>query len=159
MSETLLIVLHEWAEQAMLRSMNALIRFNQSNGLTFSQSNSLFFLKNEPQATINDLADHLGITKAAVSQLVERMVGQGLVNRQEDPQDRRSKRLTLTPLGDTIVEEAWHARHAWLEELVKTYTPAQQEMLEPALNLLIDGLHRINREKNIAVNPIKNARE
>lgn len=77
--------IHKWADAVMQRSMTASLQFNQAKGYSSSQICALFFLNDQSQVTINDLAKQLGITKAAVSQMIDRMVQQGLIDRQKNP--------------------------------------------------------------------------
>lgn len=50
-------------------------------------------------ATVADVAAHLGVTKQAASQLVEQLVQRGYVTREPDPRDRRARLLALTARG------------------------------------------------------------
>ncbi len=50
-------------------------------------------------ATVVEVAHHLGVSKQAASQLVEQLVQRGYVSRQADPSDGRSRLLRLTELG------------------------------------------------------------
>jgi DNA-binding MarR family transcriptional regulator len=50
-----------------------------------------------------DLARHLGVGLATISGIVDRLVGQGLVSRTEDHQDRRVRRVELTAAGRDLV--------------------------------------------------------
>ncbi|BDG72538.1 MarR family winged helix-turn-helix transcriptional regulator [Roseomonas fluvialis] len=45
------------------------------------------------------LAERMGMTKGAISKLAERLVAKGLVERTENPQDRRAHSLSLTTAG------------------------------------------------------------
>ena len=45
------------------------------------------------------LAEQLGTTRGAVSQIIEKMVRKGPLTRVPDPDDRRSVRITLSPEG------------------------------------------------------------
>ena len=51
------------------------------------------------EATVADVAAHLGVTKQAGSQLVEHLVKNGYVSRRTDPSDGRSRVLELTTHG------------------------------------------------------------
>jgi len=68
-------------------------------------------------ATINYLAEQLGLRQNSVVELADRSQAQGLVRRTEDSQDRRRVVLTVTAKGmrllDTLAES--HARE--LDEL------------------------------------------
>ena len=50
-------------------------------------------------ASIAELADHLGVTKQAASQLVDELVRRGYVRSGRHPRDARAKLVTLTDLG------------------------------------------------------------
>lgn len=76
-----------------------------SSNLTMRQLKVIMLVAAEGSATGQDLAQHLGVTLGTVTGLVDRLVAHGLVSRQEDPQDRRVRRVSLTPAGRTLIEE------------------------------------------------------
>ena len=49
--------------------------------------------------TLSDLASRIKCVRSNVTQLVDRMETEGLVKREDHPQDRRSIHAALTPLG------------------------------------------------------------
>ncbi|MGV8049069.1 MAG: MarR family winged helix-turn-helix transcriptional regulator [Anaerolineaceae bacterium] len=151
MSEALLADIHKWADAVMQRSMTASLQFNQAKGYSSSQICALFFLNDQSQVTINDLAKQLGITKAAVSQMIDRMVQQGLIDRQKNPRDRRRRVLTLTELGKCQVEEARQVRLAWLDDLQKGFTSSQRSKLEHILNILVNEIRQMSLENKQCV--------
>jgi DNA-binding MarR family transcriptional regulator len=61
-----------------------------------------------------DLSRNLGVGLATVSGIVDRLVGQGLVVRAEDPDDRRIRRVELTADGRDLVDRL---RDAGIEHL------------------------------------------
>lgn len=83
----------------------------------------------------------MGVTSAAASQMLDRLVQQGLILRSEDLHDRRLKQIVLTEKGRQtldIFRENLHDRHAWLDELAAKLSPAEQEQVEAALEILIE---------------------
>jgi DNA-binding MarR family transcriptional regulator len=50
-------------------------------------------------ATVNELAEHLGVTKQAASQMVEDLVTRGYVERRPHPADARARLVVLTDRG------------------------------------------------------------
>ena len=72
-------------------------------------------------ATVAEVAAHLGVTKQAASQLVEQLVQRGYVKREPDPSDRRSRRLALTARGWECTRAAQNAAGdtpaAWEQQL------------------------------------------
>src|SRR5918912_3223383 len=70
--------------------------------LTMAQLKGLFALADSPM-TIGQLAEALGSGKPAASILVERLVQLGLVERAEDPLDRRRTIARVTARGEELV--------------------------------------------------------
>jgi len=66
-------------------------------------------------------------------------VQMGLIERREDPEDRRLKRLALTSKGQTLMEQGIAARGKWIESLTEALNPEQQEMVIAALTLLTEA--------------------
>lgn len=66
---------------------------------------------------VADLTRGLGISKQAVSQLIDTMVTRGYVERKPDPEDRRRMQLTLTPRGEAAATVSWQAATKTDEEL------------------------------------------
>ena len=126
-------VLREWAEIFIRRSMRDLFHFIKQNGLSVSQLNTLMRLYYGGSCGVSEVSDHLGVTNAATSQMVQRLVEQGLLQRTEDPLDRRAKQLALTDKGRALVGQIIEARHRWLEELTTTLTPEQQARIMTVL--------------------------
>lgn len=62
-------------------------------------------------ATINYLAERLGLRQNSVVELTNRSVTEGLVRRSEDPRDRRRVILSITPKGMRVLN-ALSASHA-----------------------------------------------
>jgi DNA-binding MarR family transcriptional regulator len=50
-------------------------------------------------ATVTEIADHLGVTKQAASQLVDELIGKGYVVRRPHPTDARARLIVLTDRG------------------------------------------------------------
>ena len=128
--------LRDWLEESMHRSIHAFLRYSRKSALSLSQVNSLFRLFHHGPSPVNDLADHLGITMPAVSQLLAPLEESNLIQRSQDPNDRRVKQIALTDQGTHRVKEMMRARHAWVDELASSLTPDQKQVILPALILL-----------------------
>jgi len=63
----------------------------------------LVYLREHPQAATGDIARYMSVTSSNVTRLVERLVQQELVRREEDTADRRFLRHTLTPAGEAVL--------------------------------------------------------
>lgn len=137
--------LHQWTEVSMRRSMRNFLRYARESGLSMSQFGVLFHLSRKRSCGVTDLGDHLGVTSAAASQMLERLVQQGLILRSEDPNDRRVKQIVLTDKGYQVLEEGLHARQDWLVDLADTLSAIEKEQIVAALNLLVDKVYRLGQ--------------
>jgi DNA-binding MarR family transcriptional regulator len=129
-------VIREWSEIFMQRSMHDFRKFMEETGLSFSQITILMRLLHGGNTGVSEIGDQLGVTNAAASQAVDRLVQAGMIERTEDPQDRRAKRLALTPSGCTLIEKGIEIRSRWVEGLTDALTSEQQNLIISALTLL-----------------------
>jgi DNA-binding MarR family transcriptional regulator len=129
-------VIHEWSEVFMRRSGREFKHFMDETGLSFSQLNVLMRLYHGGNSGVSEIGEQMGVTSAAASQSIDRLVLLGLIERAEDPEDRRAKRLGLTQEGLTLIEKGIEARSQWVEGLTDALTPEQQSMTISALTLL-----------------------
>ncbi len=130
--------LHEWMRLVMRRSMRNFILYAKEKNYSVAQLNALFRIHHKGACGISDLGEEMGVTSAAASQLLDKLVQQGLAVRTEDPLDRRNKRVALTEAGERIVQESMAARQSWLDHLADKLTPAEQEQVNHSLRLLIE---------------------
>ncbi len=140
-------VLQNWAEVFMRRSMREFVQFSKASGLSMGQLSTLFRLYHRGGCGVSDIGEDLGVTNAAASQMIDRLVQQGLIQRAEDPNDRRVKSLTLTQKGRALVEESIASRRRWMEELTQTLTPQEQESIIQSLTLLTEAALGLEPER------------
>jgi DNA-binding MarR family transcriptional regulator len=136
MSEQFNQVLRDWTETFMRRSMQDFVQFSKDSGLSMTQLHTLFRLHHAGICGVTDVGDHLGVTNAAASQMVDRLVQQGLIERAEDPSDRRVKQLSLTPKGLRLVLDSIEARRHWMEQLTDVLDADELEQIIRALTIL-----------------------
>jgi DNA-binding MarR family transcriptional regulator len=135
-------VIYEWSQVFMRRSMHDFKQFMNTTGLSFSQINILMRLAHNERTNVSEIGEGLGITNAAASQAVDRLVGLGLIERTEDPEDRRTRRLALTQYGRTTIEKGIEARSKWIKTLTNSLDPEQQTMIISALTLLTEAAQK-----------------
>jgi DNA-binding MarR family transcriptional regulator len=129
-SDNLHQALLDWVHVSMRRSMHAFTSWVNRANLSKSQIGTLMRLYYHGGCPISSVGDGLGITAAAASQMVDRLVQQDLIQREEDPDDRRVKKITLTREGRTLVSQGVEARVNWLRGLEAAIPEdAQPEMV------------------------------
>ena len=132
-------ILNDWIKVFIRRTGQDFKTFMDDSGLSFSQVNTLMRLHFGREADVSNIAGQLGVSNAAASQLVDRLVQAGLIVRKEDPQDRRIKRLELTPAGHELAEKLVSIRRGWLEKFTNSLTPQQRDTISLALRTMTDA--------------------
>jgi DNA-binding MarR family transcriptional regulator len=140
--ENLNLVLWDWSELFMHRSFCDFKEFLDRSGLSTSQVMALMRLHHEGTCGVSSIGEHLGITPAAASQMVDRLVQQGLLDRSEAVIDRRARRLALSDKGRALVESGIEARRGWLEDLTASLSEEQQVRVFDVLQLLVQAARR-----------------
>ena len=135
----------EWVKVFMHGSMQDFKKWLDEVNLSRSQVGVLFHLHREGSMGVSDLGDHLGVTKAAVSQMLDRLVQQGLIQRTENPDDRRVKQISLTEKGVEKFQESLRARTDWLAELAEMLTVSEKEDVAAAIKILIEKTSQLKR--------------
>jgi MarR family transcriptional regulator for hemolysin len=96
------------------------------------------------------LADEMGLEGPSVVRLIDLLAAEGLVERREDPTDRRAKMLHLTPLGEAKADEIKRVMRRVRADLMKGVAPEE-------LATTFDVLRRIELSANRAVGTAREA--
>lgn len=130
--------------QVVHLSMHHFWRYAKEQGLSMAQMITLrkvYYNRGSQGCSVSDISDLLGVTNAAVSQSLDKLVVQGLVERQENPADRRSKQILLTPRGEDLLRESMRAQQSWIEELSSHLSPEEQTQIEAAFHVLTEKIN------------------
>ena len=110
--------------------------------LTMRQLRVLNVVAREPGLATNELSQRLGVSAPTASGIVERLTDKGLVERTDDPSDRRVHRLNLTDAGAELIRNV----DTMLERLIDTVLPLVSmedlEAMRRASEILLDVLIR-----------------
>jgi DNA-binding MarR family transcriptional regulator len=102
--------------------------------LSFTQIKTMAFLDhNDGDPSVKDLSESLGLSLAGTSRTVDALLRRGWVDRREDEQDRRVKRLRLTADGATVLSRIEAARLAGITDFTAALTPAQRARLSAVI--------------------------
>lgn len=98
----------------------------QINGITDATWRPLLHLERMGEGVRQkDLASSLGIEGPSLVRLLDTLVAKGLVERREDPADRRAKNLTLTDAGALLVRRILTVLLPLEEELLGSFSDAE----------------------------------
>jgi DNA-binding MarR family transcriptional regulator len=116
-----------------MRAIREQMRAGRVTGMSVSQFRLLIFVRRHPGTSLTAVADHLGTTMPACSQMVDRVVRAGYVTRQQDPAERRRVELKLTDAGSTALVECDARTREWLCERLAGLTPDRLDAIATAL--------------------------
>ncbi len=139
--EDLLKTLRSTMSVILHLSMRRSWRFAKEHNLSITQIMALrqLYYRGET-CSVSAIGERLGISNAAASQLLDKLVQRGLVLRKEDPHDRRSKQIMLTEAGENLLRESMRSQRAWMETLSQRLTPQEARQIAQALELLAEKL-------------------
>ena len=83
----------------IMNSIRTEMRSHRTPDLTLSQFRTLTFLYRHEDASLSELAEHIGSKLPTMSKIVENLVQRKLVIRSDSPQNRRQIRLRLSAMG------------------------------------------------------------
>ena len=104
--------------------------------LTFPESIVLRMLQRAP-LSVADVAEGISITQSAASRVVDRLVRDGFVERQENPSDRRQKLLTLSTAGQVLLDQIEAKVTRAAQPMVDTLTVAERKQFGALLVKMI----------------------
>jgi DNA-binding MarR family transcriptional regulator len=137
--------LREWTEVFMRHSARDIQSLTRETGLSLSQVHTLFRLHHRSSCPVTDLGESLDLTKAAASHLAQRLVEMRLLERAEDPADRRVRLLRLTPQGQRLVHRMMASRHEWLGRLAAALSREEQGEVVRALGHLVRAARHLEQ--------------
>src|SRR3954468_4438864 len=95
-------------------------------GLTNGQFSLMMSLNRPEPPSIGSGGGLLGMDRTTLTAALKPLERRGLIEITADPEDRRSRRLTLTPAGRALLAGAvpiWQATHAGLDDLLGDSNP------------------------------------
>jgi DNA-binding MarR family transcriptional regulator len=140
--------LRVWMDAFMHRSMRGWNHFAKSTGLSMPQFSILMQLHHKGPCGLSEISEGFDVTAAAASQLVDKLVHAGYLERAEDPSDRRAKLLTLSTKGGELIGQGIEERYRWMDDLAATLSVEDQKKVSEALILLTNAAKEMESESH-----------
>src|SRR5512142_2741615 len=104
-------------------------------GLSYPKYEVLRYLRNSRDPlSLSKLAECQQCARSNITQLVDRLEGEGLVRRVDDPSDRRSVLAELTPAGGSLADRGAAQIEEVRAEFARCYTSAERAELARLLS-------------------------
>jgi DNA-binding MarR family transcriptional regulator len=114
-------------------------------GTTLARFDLMAQLDRHPQGLkMGDLSKLLMVTGGNVTGLVDRLTEEGLIQRRDDPSDRRAYFVRLTRKGQLLFNEITSMHEQWVISLFKGINRAQQNQLNVLLGKFREHLNTVS---------------
>jgi DNA-binding MarR family transcriptional regulator len=112
--------------------------------ISFTQMKALCALDADgEERSVKALAESMNVSLPAMSRAVDGLYERGFVQREEDPTDRRMKRIRLTGAGRSVPRALNEARLSALSEFIGSLDADEADELEHALGLIVERREEI----------------
>ena len=102
-------------------------------GITRAQWLVLTRLHRYPGASQSELADMLEVERASAGRMIDRLEANGWVERRAKRDDRRVKRVYLTPEAERVHKRIWRVAEATVEDALADLSPQESAQLRQLL--------------------------
>jgi DNA-binding MarR family transcriptional regulator len=111
--------------------------------LTYNQYKTLLTIADRGECSLGDLARELEVAMSSASQMVDRLVGEGLIERRQDAANRRQVVIRLTPEGQTLIARLQQNIIEGYRKVLDRMSEQEQEELVRAFETIARLLGRL----------------
>lgn len=108
--------------------------------ITMAQAKALYLVLAAGELRMSELAARLGVTSSTATGQVDRLVELGLLERHDDPGDRRQVVVTTTPLAQTNLEHLRELNTRRMRELLAHLDDDDLAVIERAITVLASAM-------------------
>jgi MarR family transcriptional regulator for hemolysin len=112
-------------------------------GMTRAQWAVLKRLERNEGMKQSELAEMLELQPITLTRLVDRFCDNGLIERRPDPNDRRAKRLFLTPAAQPLMDRLDTLGRELMEKILAGRSPDETDAAVACLGAVKDNLRRL----------------
>ena len=116
----------EWAKLYFFQSLTDFFNYQRHSDLSLLQAYALTYLYHKGPIKISDLCEHMKVSPAAGSQMVDRLEKLDMVERIADPKDRRVRKVIVLEKGKGFVQEQFVGSQSWISEIPANMTSEQE---------------------------------
>lgn len=108
--------------------------------ITLSQCQTIVEIGRAVTISVNLLAENLGVDKSTVSRSVDKLVNNGILLRETDPEDRRAVTLRLSDKGQSIFVDIEKRMTLYFEKVLAAIPGDKHEHIIEILQYLVQAL-------------------
>lgn len=123
--------------QVAFRAKHGIMRLSEQHDLTVIQLYTLCLMSPKEPIPMNSISCALSCDASNVTGIVDRLLSQGYIVREEKPEDRRVKMITLTASGEKMRYQILGALSEYELPEFKRLTTDQSEQLRSLLKIIL----------------------
>ncbi len=104
---------------------------------SFPCMKTMMVARDHGNPTMTQIAEEIGVSSPAITAIIDRLVEDGEMTREEDPSDRRVVRVSMTPRGKTTLEKSLRIWHSAITERLSVLSKVERENLASTLKKLV----------------------
>ncbi len=131
--------MENWAKLYFFQSLTEFFNYLKQTDLSLLQAYALAHLFFKGPLKMSDLCEHLMVSPAAGSQLIERLEKLGMVKRVSGPGDRRVRKIVVLDKGKNFVQENFRFSQSWITKISADITPEQVSQITEVLSMLLQS--------------------
>jgi DNA-binding MarR family transcriptional regulator len=120
----------------VMRAIRGELRTHRRGDVSIPQFRTLLFLNGHENASLSEVAEHIGLTLPSMSRIVDILVNRGLATRDTHRGDRRRMTLILTTRGRTTLRLALKATETYLRTIFMELSPTERGTVVNAMKVL-----------------------
>ncbi len=136
--------MENWAKLYFFQSLTDFFNYLKQTDLSLLQAYALTHLFFKGPLKMSDLCEHMQVSPAAASQLIDRLEKLEMVARISDPADRRVRKIVVLDKGKNFVQENFRFSQSWISEIPADITPAQFSQITEVLSMLLQSSSKKN---------------
>jgi DNA-binding MarR family transcriptional regulator len=100
----------------------------------------LKLLCHQGPSRLSSVAQVLGLDASTVSRHVKQLEDRGLLERTDDPDDRRASRIDVSDLGRSTLNDAFALRRQVISAALEEWSPEERDTLQGLVQRLVEAL-------------------
>ena len=122
--------------------------FAAKQGITPAEGRTLQYIAAQKRDLCQkDIEEEYGLRPASASQLLQGMESAGLIRQETDPQDRRRKRLVITPEREESAAQMLADIERMEERFIEGIEPEKLEVFFEVMDKMLENVPREGRAK------------
>ncbi|NPV02408.1 MAG: MarR family transcriptional regulator [Brevinematales bacterium] len=114
-------------------------------GVSFAQCHTLLELEESDNLSVRDLAERLELDTSTLSRTLDKMFKDGLIERKENPEDRRFLIITLTGQARTILKNINGSCNTYYGRMFDSIPSEKHAMIMDSIGMLASAMRKLRK--------------